>query len=66
MRRKVFILFAAIVSWIAPAGANQQHFNGKSHLHHTRRRAKRLKSWDPGYTYSNPYGLPPWFGRPRR
>jgi hypothetical protein len=39
---------------------------GKPETHHSRAAGRLQSRWDPGYTYSNPFGLPRWVRRPTR
>jgi hypothetical protein len=38
----------------------------KPETHHSRAAGRLQSRWDPGYTYSNPFGVPRWVRRSRR
>ena len=73
MRHRVAFLIAAAALLALPGVSAPRHSphapRHSSHKEH-RRSHKTTRggneSWDPGYTFSNPFGLPKWVRRPRR
>ncbi len=62
--RGIVLISVAIVLMVVPSQAKQKHRVPRQYARHSRSVAKRtIGGWDPGYTYSNPYGLPRWVRR---
>ena len=55
---RLVLTVIAVVLLVVPAQAKHKHHATNTQNH----KAVRLRNgaWDPGYTYSNPYGMPPW------
>lgn len=64
----MYRLTTAIIAAALMLTAQGRNHNraGKPETHHSRAAGRVRSRWDPGYTYSNPFGLPRWVRRPRR
>lgn len=64
--RRHLILFLIAASLLILPGQAAQHTHKIHHHHsgHHSQSGRLTHSWDPGYTYQNPFGLPRWARRP--
>lgn len=63
MRTIKLALFSAIFM-VASVQAKTNLHHHKPAAHSAHAKGRHYAHWDPGHTYSNPYGLPPWLRKP--